>query len=406
MTSTPTDRTSEAIDPRRYRDVLGHYPTGVVVITAIDGGGAPLGMAVGSFTSVSLDPPLVAFLPDRGSTTFPAIRAAAGFCVNVLAGTQEALCRSFAMKGANRFDGVQWDPAPHTGSPILRDSVAWIDCTLEEVHDAGDHHIVIGHVHHLDIQHPTVPLVFFQGGYGTFAPPSLVLASRKGLSEQVRLGDAARSTMEELSARTGIESRAMAVEDDHLVIVATAGSRDGVAPVGAIIPFSPPFGSTLVAWAGDDEFEGWVGRYAAAGEADRSGLVEDLDRVRRTGWSMTFDTDKTREAGELVDSLATLGRTPNLERRLVAIGAMFGRLADPDTLTDDNAHLVRTVSAPVFDSDGDAVLHLTLYNFPAGSTRQSVLEAKDALVQASTSLSRRLSATSAPEHTSRTSTWT
>ncbi|MET0521337.1 MAG: flavin reductase family protein, partial [Jiangellaceae bacterium] len=111
----------------RFRDVLGHFPTGVVVVTAMAPSGGPVGMAVGSFTSVSLDPPLVAFLPDRASSTFPHIRGAASFCINVLAADQEDVCRAFALRGADKFRDVSWSPSP-SGTPVLDGVVAWIDC--------------------------------------------------------------------------------------------------------------------------------------------------------------------------------------------------------------------------------------------------------------------------------------
>ena len=86
------------MEPGRFRHVLGHFPTGVVVVTAMHEEGGPVGMAVGSFTSVSLDPPLVAFLPDRSSTSFPKIRDAGSFCINVLANDQEHVCRAWAAR--------------------------------------------------------------------------------------------------------------------------------------------------------------------------------------------------------------------------------------------------------------------------------------------------------------------
>ncbi|GAA5063755.1 flavin reductase family protein [Nocardia callitridis] len=156
------------IDPRLFRDILGHFPTGVVAVTALDTGARPVGMAVGSFTSVSLDPPLVAFLPDKSSTTFPKILAAQRFCANVLGSGQRAVCRSLARKGADKFADVDWTPTP-SGMPRIKGSLAWIDCAIDAVHDAGDHHIVIGRVHHLELDTPKSPLIFFQGGYGGFS---------------------------------------------------------------------------------------------------------------------------------------------------------------------------------------------------------------------------------------------
>lgn len=156
-----------SIDARLYRDVLGNYPTGVVVVTAIDTEGNPAGMAVGSFTSVSLDPPLVAFLPDKSSTSFPKIRTADGFCVNVLSSDQEDLCRAFAVRGGDKFAGVDWKPTT-SGAPRLEGVAAWVDCELESIIEAGDHYIVIGRVLELQASGADLPLVFFRGTYGHF----------------------------------------------------------------------------------------------------------------------------------------------------------------------------------------------------------------------------------------------
>src|SRR4051794_21215683 len=105
-------------DPRWFREVLGQYPTGVCVVTAIDDDGAGSGFVVGSFTSVSLDPPLVAFFPDKRSTSWPKIHRGGKFCVNILSASQEDLCRQFAAKGGDKFSGVEWRRSG-SGSPII-----------------------------------------------------------------------------------------------------------------------------------------------------------------------------------------------------------------------------------------------------------------------------------------------
>jgi flavin reductase (DIM6/NTAB) family NADH-FMN oxidoreductase RutF len=158
---------SGSIDGATFRRVLGHYPTGVCVITATDSDGTAAGMVVGSFTSVSLDPPLVAFFPDKGSSSWPRIAAAAKFCVNVLASDQLDLCRRFASRGGNKFEGVSHRLSDN-GSPILDGVIAWIDCALHATHEAGDHLIVLGQVHALEVDKPGSPLLFYQGGYGEF----------------------------------------------------------------------------------------------------------------------------------------------------------------------------------------------------------------------------------------------
>jgi 3-hydroxy-9,10-secoandrosta-1,3,5(10)-triene-9,17-dione monooxygenase reductase component len=155
------------LDSAEFRRILGHYPTGVCAVTAMCDTG-PAGMVVGSFTSVSLDPPLVAFFPDRKSTSWPKIEATGRFCVNVLSEQQQDVCRALSSKAEHKFGSVSYRLSD-AGMPILDGSVAWIDCVLEQVHEAGDHFIAIGRVHALDVEHAHQPLLFFQGGYGQFS---------------------------------------------------------------------------------------------------------------------------------------------------------------------------------------------------------------------------------------------
>lgn len=163
------------IDGRYFRDVFGHFPTSVVAITARGPDDRPEGMVVGSFTSVSLDPPLVSFLADRSSSTFPKIRAAGRYCANALAADQEHLCRRMAARGADRFDGVTWASSP-MGNPVLDGVVAWVDCTIENVVEIGDHFLAVGRVRDLRVESAKTPLLFFRGAYGDyFSNTSLVL---------------------------------------------------------------------------------------------------------------------------------------------------------------------------------------------------------------------------------------
>jgi flavin reductase (DIM6/NTAB) family NADH-FMN oxidoreductase RutF len=160
------DGAPRTLDAARFRQALGHFATGVTIITA-SGGDGPVGLAVNSFTSVSLDPPLVAFCAAHSSSTWPHIHAAGHFCVNVMAEDQEDVCRLFATKGADRFGSVGWRKA-ETGAPILDGVLAWIDCEIDAEHDAGDHTIVVGRVIGLDTETERKPLVFFRGGYGRY----------------------------------------------------------------------------------------------------------------------------------------------------------------------------------------------------------------------------------------------
>lgn len=156
-------------DPLHFRQVLGHFPTGVAVITGLAADGNPVGLAVGSFTSVSLDPPMVAFLPDKSSTSWPRIQEGGVFCVNVLGADQHDVSRIFASKGGDKFATLSWEAAG-SGAPMIEGVLAWIDCDIDAVHEAGDHYIVVGLVRELDIAAPDgQPLVFFKGGYGNFS---------------------------------------------------------------------------------------------------------------------------------------------------------------------------------------------------------------------------------------------
>ncbi len=158
----------EAFDAAHFRQVLGHFPTGVTIITGMSGD-QPAGFTIGSFTSVSLDPPLVGFLPQTNSDTWAAIAPSGRFCVNVLGAHQGAECWRFAKKGVDdRFSDVAWHQGV-TGSPIIDDAIAWIDCEIEVVHEVGDHYFVVGRV--LAMSHTAdepKPLLFFRGKLGGY----------------------------------------------------------------------------------------------------------------------------------------------------------------------------------------------------------------------------------------------
>ncbi|MFJ6667754.1 flavin reductase family protein [Streptomyces sp. NPDC091383] len=160
------------VDQAEFRRVLGTFASGVTVITApaAEGERGPAGFACQSFSSLSLDPPLVCFMVARTSTTWPRIARAGVFCVNVLGAGQAELCRAFAVRGADKFAGVPHTPAPRTGSPRLLGAAAWIDCTVHAVHPGGDHLIVTGRVDALGTtEDPPAPLLFHRGRFGRLA---------------------------------------------------------------------------------------------------------------------------------------------------------------------------------------------------------------------------------------------
>jgi 3-hydroxy-9,10-secoandrosta-1,3,5(10)-triene-9,17-dione monooxygenase reductase component len=153
-------------DASTYRTVLGHFATGVVIVTAMNDG-EPVGMACNSFTSVSLEPPMVLFCAAKSSSTWPRIQAAGKWAANILDDDGEEICRLFAQKGADRFARIAYTPG-RTGAPILEDALAYVDCETIAEHDAGDHLVVVGKVIELGYQPEGKPLLFYRGGYGRY----------------------------------------------------------------------------------------------------------------------------------------------------------------------------------------------------------------------------------------------
>jgi len=156
---------SPAVDPATFRAVLGRFCSGITVITAL-GPAGPLGLTCQSFSSLSLDPPLVLFSPARTSTTWPRIREVGRLCVNVLAEAHSGLSAAMARPGTDKFAGVRWSASP-LGAPRLEGAVAWLDCVVEAEHAGGDHTIVVAAVHGLSAGPSARPLLYYRGRYAT-----------------------------------------------------------------------------------------------------------------------------------------------------------------------------------------------------------------------------------------------
>lgn len=159
-------------DSAQFRKVLGHFPTGVTVVTGIGVNGEPNGLTIGSFASVSLDPPLVGFFPALNSTSWPDIAPSGRYCVNILHANQADLCWKFAKDTDGRFDGIDWTTSP-TGQPILPGVIGWIDCKIEHTYEMGDHWFVLGLVE--DLAHADEAddaMIFFRGKVAGINLPS------------------------------------------------------------------------------------------------------------------------------------------------------------------------------------------------------------------------------------------
>jgi flavin reductase (DIM6/NTAB) family NADH-FMN oxidoreductase RutF/DNA-binding IclR family transcriptional regulator len=363
--------TAPSIQPDHFRRVLGHFPTGVTVITSVDLEGAPVGMSVGSFSSVSLDPPLVAFYPDRGSSTFPRIAEGGSFCVNILADDQEWICRQMARKGAAKFESVDWTPAPSSGAPTLTGCVGWIDCDIEEIRDAGDHFLVIGRVRDLQVASEAMPLLFFQGGYGRFSTSSLAMPAQVGIGDRLRVVDRARPEMERLSAATGAGCLAL-IEGGHgdlVVAASTRQSRRGAAPtqVGQHVPFTPPLGALFVAWASLEEQEAWLAE--GTDPAQRDALRRGLERIRHRGFSLRADGPFH---ADLDRALARLQSQPELQPRVRQLLRQVTSDFEPESL--ELVQAVRQVAAPVLAPSGRVVMTLNVFGLPSPTAPETLAE--------------------------------
>ena len=151
------------IDSTELRRVMGHFATGVTVVTGADDG-EPVGFACQSFTSVSLEPPLVLFCPAHSSRSWPRIQSSGSFSVNVLAEDQLELCKTFASSSDSKFEGQAWHPTQW--GPSLDNVLATVHCDIWKVIPAGDHDVVIGSVQDVVTHRDAQPLVFFRGQFG------------------------------------------------------------------------------------------------------------------------------------------------------------------------------------------------------------------------------------------------
>jgi flavin reductase (DIM6/NTAB) family NADH-FMN oxidoreductase RutF len=315
--------THSPIDPMRYREVMGHYPTGVTVVTGTAEDGSPVGMVVGTFTSVSLSPPLVAFLPTTSSQTFARLRTAAAYCINVLAHDQVDLCRAMAGSGPDKFAGVGWRPSG-LGAPMLSDAVAHIHCLPQRIIEAGDHYIALCEVRAMDVNRQVTPLLFFQGGYGGFSPHGMTAGGDAELITGIRLADLARPQIDQLARELGCEAAVLvAVNDTELTTAATAhgGGAQLRHLLGERLPMKPPLGEAYVAWAPQAVIERWLAKAGKDPELVAS-YRRRLESLRGQGYAASLigpdGAHYHDRLAELRDQYAAGGLTPAAERALLA----------------------------------------------------------------------------------------
>lgn len=366
-----------SIDATWYREVMGHYPTGVVVVTGTADDGEPIGMVVGTFASVSLDPPLISFMPTTTSETFKRLRTASAYCVNVLAFDQLELCRTMATRRPGKFDSVAWSTSP-LGAPVLGDAVAHIHCVPSRSVEAGDHYIELCEVKAMEVTRPVTPLLFFQGGYGGFSPQTMSAKTDVDIIAAVRLSEIARPQIERLARQLRCEAAVLvAVGDEDLMTTASAygGDAEMREPIGQRIPLIPPIGETYVAWAGDAVIERWLARAADQSEEALSKHRQRLASVRAQGWAMArVGRDGGVGYAELLDALQEYSDGPLTPARARAVRAVIAESHFYDTaeLDDALAYDLGSLGVPVANPDGSASLVLRLMQLPTGASASEV----------------------------------
>jgi len=362
-----------SIDLALFRETLGHYPTGVAVVTAVAGDGNPAGMVVGTFSSVSLDPPLIAFFPATNSRSFEYLRTAQAFCVNVLASDQESLCRQFATGGAGKFDGVRWRPGP-LGSPILEDAVSWIECTFEDIRETGDHYIVLGRVHELAVARSTLPLLFFQGGYGRFSPGSFIATPDPDLIQAAQLAETIRSQVEDLSAELGVNCGVLVkIRGDAVqVLAANRGSIAEPFPLGHRQPIIPPLGAAFLVNSPTTEIDEWLQRAPDDGQSRRDLYRAQLDKVREFGYSLlAAEPGLLRRQQAALSAFELSDRLPRHERAVRQATSELAAIFCPDLLPGERYDLASIV-VPVCPEADLTPMAIRMTGLPASLATQQI----------------------------------
>ena len=367
MTNTAA---SKEFDPRVFRDVMGHYPTGVAVVTGRADDGELLALVVGTFSSVSLDPPLVSFMPMKSSRTFERMRNCDSLCINIVGGEQEAEMLSIARRWENKFDGVEWYLSP-SGDPILTNSIAWIDTSVTDVVEAGDHWIALCRVHDMEVTNPVSPLLFFQGGYGSFVGTSLIARLSHEILPAIHAAHSAGAQLEELARSLQCEvSVFTAVSDDELATVYHSMSPD-TSPEHSFatrLPIVPPIGDTYMFDKTPEVQERWMKKLKDPSEEIMETHHRRLNMVKENGYLVAHLPEEGSAAYEEMIRATKEYRkarlTPAEER---AIREMIGSTTvdyEQRELLDDARYNVGSIVFPVKDPGGEHTMTLRIGQLP------------------------------------------
>lgn len=367
-------------DPKLFRDVMGHYPTGVAVVTGRGEDGEVLALVVGTFSSVSLDPPLVSFMPMKTSRTFQKLRSCSSLCINILGGDQEAEVMKIAQRWEKKLEGIDWFPSP-SGDPVLRDSVSWIDTRISEVVEAGDHWIVLCEVKDMEVTNPVTPLLFFQGGYGSFVGTSMMDRMSSDILPSIHAAHAAHEELENLADEIGCEvTVTAAVSQDELATIYSTVGDNATKEAGLAdrLPLVPPIGDSVV-FAQPEEFqERWLGKIRDASDEFLDMLRGRLEYLRTHGYVVAFLPETGSKAYEKMVAATKEYKkarlTPAQER---AIRDAIYRADEVDyqvqEIVEDKVYDMAAIAFPVRDPHGDNTMTLRLAQLPSKVSGETVL---------------------------------
>ena len=368
------------IDPAHYREVMGHYPTGVTVVTGLSADAAPVGMVVGTFTSVSLDPPLVAFMPTTASGTYALLRDSPALCINVLAHDQLDLCRLMAVPRPGKFGEVEWVMSEH-GAPMLSGAVAYVHCRTHEVIPAGDHYIVLCEVQAMEVTRPATPLLFFQGGYGGFSPKGMAAKGDAEVITAVRLAELARPQAEKVARALRCEASVLVrVNDAELTTAVSAfgGAAEMREPLGERVPLMPPLGEAYIAWCPDDVIDAWLARAAQPAPEVVEKYRRRLAAVRQNGYALSRTrSDSAPQYAELHSAMREYAAgelSPARERAVRAVIASASQFFETAVVDENETYDVGAIVVPILGRDGRAALCLRASQLEQATPGRQVLE--------------------------------
>ncbi|WP_066907945.1 flavin reductase family protein [Millisia brevis] len=379
-----------------WRTVLGEYPTGVTLITSRSDSGDPVGMVVGTFSAVSEDPPIIAFMPGSNSWNGQQIQRNGTFCASVLGYEHEAICRAFAQSAEDRFDRCEWVETDK-GNLRLADAVVWFEAEVGEVMPAGDHKIVLGAVSSLGLGDGSagLPLLFLKGGYGSFTAPALNF-DLHGFGGQLRQAETFRTLIQQLADDTGTECVLSALAQDSVVVLMAANvhANNPASLLGRAFPFAAPLAPALAAWGDPDREKLWAetSRHLI-GAVDRPFIAELLASVQQRGYAISVGSTMA----ERFDRIALDPASSRSELADVWNGVVTDvrRTIDPSIAHGD----ISSIQVPVFDHLGYAAFELVISGFsrhPGAPSFEDVLARALATADA---LTRQIGGTTSTDHT-------